>query len=150
MPFSENAQRLAMTALTRLRAQHREIASRLDALDHVFAAGQPDQSAYVAARWQLTKASRARWRLLANEVFPLVQNLSGEWSRAVEDLLDDGEVQQEASVRHLARWPLPAAIADWDAYRNASNEIRAGMRARVAREAAVIYPALELLGGGRG
>lgn len=139
------AQHPALRALARLRAQHREIAARLDTLDAIFAGGQPDQSAYVAARWQLTKASRARWRLLANEVIPLLQTLPEAWRGAVEDLLDDGEVQQEASLRHVTRWPLPAAIADWEAYRLASNAIRAGMRGRVAREAALIYPALAQL-----
>lgn len=130
--------------LGRLRAAHDEITLRLNALAHVFEAGGPADSDYVAARWHLTKASRARWLLLSSELFPLLK-ARGAWSDEVAALYEDGAAQQEASIVHVARWPLRAAIADWADYRDASNRIRAGMRERIDREARVLYPALERL-----
>lgn len=129
-------------ALARLRAAHDEITFRLNVLASVFSAGGPADSDYVAARWHLTKASRARWLLLSSEIFPLLKD-GGAWSQEIAALFDDGAVQQEASIRHVGRWPLRAAIADWDDYRAASDGIRAAMRARIEREARVLYPALE-------
>lgn len=128
--------------LARLRAAHDEIVFRLNALARVFDTGGPANSDYVAARWHLTKASRARWLLLSSEIFPILKE-RGAWSDAVAALYDDGAVQQDASIRHVSRWPLRAAIADWDDYRTASDLIRAGMRARIEHEARVLYPALE-------
>ena len=131
-------------ALARLRAAHDEITFRLNALAQVFDGGGPADSDYVAARWHLTKASRARWLMLSNEIFPLLQDL-GAWTDEIAALHADGAVQQDASVAHVSRWPLRAAIADWEDYREASNRIRAGMRERIAREARVLYPTLEAL-----
>lgn len=130
--------------LARLRAAHDEIVFRLNTLAHVFDTGGPADSDYVAARWHLTKASRARWLLLSGEIFPLLKE-RGAWSDAVAALFDDGAVQQDTSIRHVARWPLRAAIADWDDYRAASDLIRAGMRKRIDHEARVLYPVLEAL-----
>lgn len=130
--------------LDRLRTVHREIIANLDELAGLLANDSSGDTAYVATRWHLTRASRERWSLLKTEVFPLLRE-AGAWTPELQQLEDDGAVQQETSTRHLARWPLRAAISDWSAYQAASKRMRAGMRDRLAREAAILYPALRRL-----
>lgn len=131
-------------ALVRLREVHVDLETCLSGLARLLVSGAPGDGDYASARWLLTRASRERWALLSHEIFPLLRR-RGRWTEAVQALFDDNAVQQEATVVHLARWPLRAAICDWDEYRRASDVIRATMDDRIRREAATLYPLLEAL-----
>lgn len=129
------------TALERLREIHADLDARIDALGRLLASPAPGENDYTSARWLLTRASRERWALLAHEIFPLLRH-RGQWTEDVQALFVDGVTQQEATIAHVGRWPLRAAISDWDEYRRASAEIRATMRERIEREAHILYPLL--------
>lgn len=105
---------------------------------------KPDYAALAAARLKLTKLSRRRRSLIDCTICPALHNAPQPGAAALADLLFEGARLTVESSEHIGPWTISAIRADWTGYQRASSEMRASMLRRIDREAAVLYPLLEL------
>jgi len=124
--------------LAELREAHEALLSGIQALEDATRAAAPDPSALAAIRWQLSRASRRRRRLVDQACAELRPHAPAE----IDRLRDNSAEMLSASSRHVGSWTIEQVLADWDGYRAASTAMRAAMRKRIHEEKAILYPLL--------
>lgn len=132
--------------LTKLRELHSEIREKLGELDQLVANDQPQVDRLMHVRHALTRASRARTKLLETEIYPrlLSANISSQ-AEGVRRLKEEGKADLMASSQHIGRWSLRTITEEWNQYRSASNAVRIAMRRRIKAEQDLLYPLLAQL-----
>lgn len=125
-----------------LQQHHACILSKLDEMDMLTTEAQPPMDRLPAVRLSLTRASRARTVLLEQAYGELIARAPASQKTALEALRAEGKENLVRSGRHIGIWTLREMTNRWPDYCAASNAIRAEMRARVKREAALTYPLL--------
>ncbi len=129
--------------LEELRRAHDLVLRRLDELEALTAVDQPDRAALSSVRYQLTRASGARRKLLAERIYPhLLARFPGQAGAPVRALQESSPAIVATSSQHIHLWTIDETIRSWDAYRAASETMRAAMRARIADERRILYPLL--------
>jgi hypothetical protein len=135
---------MVSSALARLEELHRELTMLIATLGEATAHDVPDRSELTSIRWRLSRASRARTKLIETILLP---HLRAQASLTDSDALDVLQAQISAasaeSSRHIAAWTIDRVTAEWDGYRAASAEIRQAMARRIAAEKALLYPLLQ-------
>ena len=133
-----------MDVLAQLMAVHGDIQASIQRLAAVAQSAEPDRSELAIVRWKVMHASRARWRLLEDIVYPeLARRSLTDRPEVLALRADDAALIARASS-HVAAWDTDQIMGDWNEYRTAANRIVMAMRDRQAQEKAVLYP---LLGG---
>lgn len=127
-------------------ALHDDLLARIADLERLLA-GPLDRAALTGARWRLSAASRKRRRYVDRLISSLLSCVSRADAGRLLDLREAGIADQQRSAAHVAHWSTERILADPDGYRVASDKIRAGMRARVALERAVLGPILDGMEG---
>jgi len=128
--------------LAQLTAVHGDIQASIQRLEAVAQAAEPDRSELAIVRWKVMHASRARWRLLEEIVYPeLARRSLIDRPDVVALRADDATLIARASS-HVAAWNADQVLGDWNEYRVAANRIVTAMRDRQAHEKAVLYPLL--------
>ena len=127
-----------------LERAHANLLARLDALEELVRGPTPSRDLLSAPRYQLTRASGQRRKLLEERIYPmLLERLEGASGDAVRALRDSTTTMVAESAKHIHRWSVQEILDDWSGYRTASAWIRRQMRERVAQEQRVLYPLLE-------
>lgn len=135
--------------LQQLQRFHASILSSLDELDILTAKTQPPMDRLPAVRLTLTRASRARTVLLERAYNDLVARAPASQKAALKTLRAEGMETLVSSARHIGTWTLCEVTHRWPDYCVASNTMRANMRARIKKEAALVYPLLAEIPAGR-
>lgn len=129
--------------LARLRELHAEILEKLMELDHLVAVNRPQIDRLMSVRHALTRASRARTKLLEVEIYPhLLARLDDADAKTVRALQLEGKSDLITSSQHIGRWSLRTITNEWSQYQMASNAMRSAMRRRIRIEQADLYPLL--------
>jgi hypothetical protein len=126
--------------LDTLKRVHQELLAQIDALEAIVRQPVPQREALATARWRLMRASRARLKLLADNIYPA---LAAKMPQRIVAFQADDSAKRNASAAHIALWDTDRIVAEWRDYRKLSVGITAAMRRRVADEQAVFYPALK-------
>lgn len=128
--------------LKKLQQLHASIIVSLDEMDTLTAMPQPAMDRLPAVRLALTRASRARTVLLERTYDELISRAPLGEQAALRALRAEGKENLVKSICHIGTWTLRDVTSRWPEYCLASNTIRAEMRARVRKEAALTYPLL--------
>jgi hypothetical protein len=135
-------ERIELGVLAQLKAAHDEIQASILRLEAVAQSDEPDRSELAIVRWKVMRASRARWRLLDDVVYPEIERRSlAHLPEVVALRADDADLIARAS-KHVAAWDSDQIQGGWSAYRNTATRIVAAMRDRQTHEKAVLYPLL--------
>jgi len=127
-----------------LKEAHEQLLARLDALEELVRGSTPSRDLLSTTRYQLTRASGRRRKLLEERVYPmLLERLDGAAAEAVRALRDSTATMVAASAKHIHRWSIDEILDDWSGYCAASAWMRRQMRERIAREQRVLYPLLD-------
>jgi len=130
--------------LNRLRQHHLAISTLLIALEELCQDQQPDMAKLNVVRRELTRASRARSAYLNATIYPqLMHSCPPDKRMALEKLKSEGLIMLVRSGDHIRHWTPRQIQADWRGYCRASATARADMRARIDREAQLLYPLLK-------
>ncbi|CAN5395049.1 hypothetical protein BH10PSE12_BH10PSE12_13610 [soil metagenome] len=130
--------------LVTLTIIHQDIQAAISLLEHLVTQSHPDKGAVAHARWKLSRASGARLKFLEESVYPaLVAGATGDEEAAIQNLRTENLPIRAESIAHVGKWHIDAIMADWAGYQQASHAMRASMRARIAKEAAILYPILK-------
>ena len=131
-----------MDALAQLTSIHDDLLGTIQKLDAVTRCDRPDPSELGIARWKLTRASRARWRILDDVIYPEIERRSFVSRPDVTRLRSADAAIRTNSSNHIAKWDAECVLRQWPEYQAASAGVIASMRDRVAQEQAVLYPLL--------
>ena len=127
-----------------LEQAHSQLLAQLDALEELVRGPVPTAGALSAARYQLTRVSRKRRKLLEERVFPmLLDRLEGAAADRIRTLRDSTSTAVADSAKHIHRWSTDEILDDWSGYRTASASMRRQMRERVMQEQRMLYPLLD-------
>jgi len=127
-----------------LEQVHEQLLTRLDALEALVRGSTPSRDLLSSTRYQLTRASGRRRKLLEERVYPtLLARLDGAAREAVRALRDSTATTVADSAKHIHRWSVDEILDDWPGYCAASAWMRRQMRERVAQEQRVLYPLLD-------
>jgi len=127
-----------------LERAHANLLARLDALEELVRGSMPSRDLLSATRYQLTRASGQRRKLLEDQIYPmLLERLEGASADAVRALRDSATAMVAESAKHIHRWSVDEILDDWSGYCAASAWMRRQMRERVAQEQRVLYPLLD-------
>jgi hypothetical protein len=129
--------------LARLKTVHEELLAGIKTLETVVQQSTPDVAGLTNARWKLSRASSHRRKLLAETVYPALDQASAADARRLDELRAAGTALLAESAQHIAAWSTDRIIGDWAGYQRASSAMRGAMRDRVAAEKAILYPLLE-------
>lgn len=130
--------------LEELKSRHATVSNLMSALGMLLARDQFPCMELATIRLQLSRASSARSRFIAETVGPaLLGRLHGTEADGVRQLLADALALSQASSAHIVRWNAAAVAADWPGYAAEARTLLAMMEARVAREAGLLYPLLQ-------
>ncbi len=130
--------------LSQLKALHAELRLAIAELATEAARSEPDPDRLPAARLKLTRLSGRRKSLIECSIAPLLHDAAPEDARRIADLRYEASGIAVATSTHIARWTTRQMTADWPGYQRASAEMRRAMLRRIDREAAVLYPLLEI------
>jgi len=129
---------------TELEQVHEQLLARLDALEELARGSTPSRGLLSSTRYQLTRASGRRRKLLEERVYPmLLARLDGVAREAVRALRDSTATMVADSANHIHRWTIDEILDDWLGYCTASAWMRRQMRERIAQEQHVLYPLLD-------
>lgn len=134
-----------MDVLAQLAAAHAQIQASILRLEAIARSDQPDRSELAIVRWKVIHASRARWRLLEEAVYPEIERRALAHRPDVVALRADDAALIDRASKHVAAWDSGQILDDWSEYQKAAARIVSAMRERQAHEKAVLYP---LLGDG--
>lgn len=124
---------------TELKRRQDVLLARIADHEILCAAATPDQGALTRSRWQVAHAGRHRMEWLNAIVFPFaLDHCSGFDLGELQRLRDETLPYQRYVSDCVSTWTIAKIIADWDVYRHASVRFRDAIRARVAREVAVL------------
>lgn len=127
-----------------LERVHELLLARLDALEELIRGSRPSREQLSAVRYQLTRASSQRRKLLEERVYPLLlEKVDSAARTAVQGLRSSTTGTVAESARHIHRWSTDEILKDWSGYCAASAWMRRQMRERIAQEKRVLYPLLE-------
>lgn len=121
---------------------HEALLARVREHEQLCAAPLPDRAAMTGCRWRVAQAGRVRMDHLNGCVLPFLAGCSGG-GIGLARLRDDTPAYQRGISTYVSHWTTDAIVADWGAYRIASQAFRRAIRARVAAEARVLRPLLE-------
>ncbi len=131
------------TALDQLKALHAELLALIDELAGITALPEPERSQLTAVRWRLSRASRARTKLIENSILPhLLALASPAEVQRLGALREQIASASGASSRHVSGWTIDRVLTQWSDYCAASATIRAAMASRIATEKTLLYPLL--------
>jgi hypothetical protein len=131
-------------ALTGLEKLHQELVALIAELGEATARDVPDRSQLTGIRWRLSRASRARTRLIETILLPHLRvQASPRDSHALDTLQEQIATASAESSRHVGAWSIDRASADWAGYRAASSEMRQAMTRRIDAEKTLLYPLLQ-------
>jgi hypothetical protein len=132
--------------LKKLEALHAELVELIGELERLSEGSTPRMNTLVDVRLKLTRASRRRSQFLETVVYPLIAARgTATDQQKMSALRDEGVSARMNSTHHISQW-TPAHIQEnWEGYWEASAEMRASMRNRVAKESAILTPILKAL-----
>jgi hypothetical protein len=131
-----------MRVLDELQQLHGKMRAGLDALDALNGHEAPPMHELSSVRLAVTRASRSRTMLL-EQVYPgLIAQADPQERAQLEALRSRATDDIVASAQHIAIWTIREITDRWHDYREASRHLRAGMRERIDREVALLYPLL--------
>lgn len=146
-----NVRETAAALLAELRAAHVALLDSIAELEKACALPVPDEAPFTAIRWTLSGASLTRrmlWAKILGFLVPLAAQADDKAAAAdLRRLQEDDIALLKASTAHVGRWSADAALADWNAYCEASRIMRGRMRAGIEAEKKLLYPLLERLSG---
>jgi hypothetical protein len=126
---------------------HGELLVLIDELETMTAEMKPDWQRLTRLRWQLSRLSWLRQKLLEDFIFPhLIKRAAPVELENISRLRDINTDALAASRRHVAFWTIERTLADWAGYRKGSLEMREVMRDRISLEKAVLYPLIDRYG----
>ena len=128
--------------LSELQAAHADLTLAIAAMARVTARPMIDIGDYTRVRWHLTRASRARRRVIERALDALAHRAAPADAALLRRLRADDIAAVRNSSAHIYKWPLEAVKADWSGYGRASALIRSRMRQRIEEEQAHLVPLL--------
>ena len=131
-----------MGVLAQLRAVHDEIQASILKLEAVARSEHPDRSELAIVRWKVMRASRARWRLLEDVVYPEIERRSLAHRPEVVALRARDAALIARASQHVAAWDAEQILGAWSEYQTAAARIVGAMRERQSQEKAALYPLL--------
>lgn len=131
--------------LKRMQNAHDDLLRAIADMAAITQAPSGIREQYTAARWRLSKASKAR-RDLWDELYPkLYGRLTGQDAAALATLdAANGHLRTQSSA-HISRWSAEAIDADWSTYCEASRTIRWCIMSILRHERRYVIPVLERL-----
>jgi hypothetical protein len=127
-----------------LRDAHDQLLDLITKLEIETSKPLPDRAGLATVRWQLSRASGARRKMLEDQIYPaLLATTHAAGLRRIQTLRDAAAAIRSASTHHISSWTMEAILADWPGYCAASQVMRTDMRARIALEREILYPLLE-------
>jgi hypothetical protein len=130
--------------LLELQRLHDELSASLDQLELLTNQTAPPMDRLPAVRLALTRASRSRTMLLERLHADLVGVATPADKAALEQLRAEAKDNLVRSAHHIGSWSLREVTKRWPEYCQASEQMRAGMRQRIARERRLVYPLLSV------
>ena len=130
--------------LTELKAIHDQLRQAIAELAAVVTQPEMNDEALTAARLKLTRASRRRRSLIDSSIYPLLHDIPAAEAARLEELRLEAARLAAQSSDHIGRWTMRTITADWPGYQRASAAMRASMLKRIEREAAILYPLLDM------
>lgn len=130
--------------LAELSRLHDELLTLINELEVSTAEIKPDTQRLTTLRWQLSRHSWLRHKLLEGVIYPHLTKLASPAElQRISSLRETNNQALTASRQHVAYWTIERVLADWAGYRTASVLMRDVMRHRIALEQAVLYPLLD-------
>lgn len=114
----------------------------LDALERLTAQPVPDEAALAGLRYQLTRTSGARRKLVDALCLELRMGLPTDETPPLDALHQANTAAMTASSEHIGTWSLREIVKNWSGYCQASQAMRKGMRAQIEAEKGALYPYL--------
>jgi len=128
--------------MSELHDLHGQLLHMLDELDRLTAQPAPDEAAIAGLRYQLTRTSGARRKLVDALCLELRMTLPPEETGPLDALHQVNTAAMTASSEHISTWSLREVVKNWQGYCQASQAMRQGMRAQIETEKATLYPYL--------
>jgi hypothetical protein len=126
-----------------LEVAHREVEESLDEIDSTAPDTAPGAAQFGAARLRAGQAILAKRQITTRVCSYLISMTSIEDAEGIRALQHrDGE-QSKLVSDHVRRWTPDAIRNDWQAYCQASREVRDGVREIIVAEKRLFYPLLE-------
>lgn len=134
---------MGLSASARLEELHADLLALIAEPEAATVPDSPDRNQLASVRWRLSRASRARTRLIEAVILPHLRSYA---MLAEQDSLRALSAQIAAastgSSQHVTSWTIDRVLAEWDDYRAASAAIRDAMRRRIAAEKSALQPPL--------
>jgi hypothetical protein len=130
--------------LTELKDIHSQLRDAIAELAAVVTRSERDDEALTAARLKLTRLSRRRRSFIDCSIFPQLLDVPAADAARLEELRLEAARLAVQSSNHIGQWTMRSITADWAGYQRASAAMRASMLKRIEREAAILYPLLEI------
>jgi hypothetical protein len=103
---------------------------------------KPDMRLLANARFKISQASLARRQLLHQACGHLLGLVTPTEAQMVRSLKRDSADNATASTEHVRRWPVAQVEREWNAYREASRQVRARMKQAIRFEQRLLFPLL--------
>lgn len=126
-----------------LKLAHDELLGYISDLEAVVEGDMIQASVIARVRFQLSKASSRRRRLVAEAIDRLSVGATTEETLRLNSLRENNAAILAASSSHVGEWSIETILANSEGYRAASAAMRKSMRERIAMEKGVLYPLLE-------
>lgn len=145
--FSRLTQRHAPSAvlLEQLSGAHDQLIAEMENIERITHVPQPEPAELTVGRWRISQASLKRRTLAASIHDFLANRLDGADLESVKKVQLADQDMMRLSARHVVAWPMGAISKDWQGYCDASDVIRAHMRAQILLERQLLFPLLEKL-----
>lgn len=128
--------------LDELQRLHETVEITVAAQEQLLRSGSlPHADEIARSRWRIMSASRKRRDHLDAVIYPaLIARLSGDAASVVDAVRTRDIAQRHWAREHLSKWPLEYALANFDAYLRAAEEVRFRIRAQLKIERDLLVP----------
>jgi hypothetical protein len=128
-----------------LSGAHDQLVVEMENLERLTAGPRTDNGTISTGRWRISQASLRR-RTLAFRIFDFLgERLDGDELAQLRSVQSADHDMMRHSARHVGNWTIRTIGEDWQAYCQASRDIRAQMKSHIEFERATLYPLLERL-----
>jgi hypothetical protein len=129
--------------LAALRDADVQVEKCLVEFERVTNSRQMDEIAFGLTRMNASQAILARRHVVGRAWMHIVTTLSPDEAQAMRRIREDDVELLQLMSGHIGRWTTDEVAADWDAFCEASREVRSRLRATIQSEKRLLYPLLD-------
>lgn len=129
--------------LIELKQRRADLLAAVAEIETAISQPLPDVGLIAHIRWKVTKADRAKYRLMNDRIYPtILARVTGQKFDQVKKFREGYCAIQAAKSAHIALWTMDRVAEDWSGYKIAAKTKIGRIRERLYAEELLLQPLL--------